>query len=371
VELLKNAKHVVVYTGAGVSTSAGIPDYRGPEGIWTKLDKGEKIGASPFLDEAHPSFGHFALLALLKAKYIHHIVSTNVDGLHLRSGVPLENISEIHGNIYKEVCEVCSKAYYRPFDILGRVKKRYTGRLCEMTGCNGKLKDSIINFGEYLSEIELGRATKESKNADLTIVLGTSLRVTSTSHLPGYSYKRGHPLIIVNLQKTPMDKDASLRIYGNVDYLLRLVTELLELEIPSYDKSVDMIQGQDITAVNVKIRNISSNVIESEIQNLLTLHGLVCTQYFLGEELNDKYCYITFNTPEEANKAVSTLDGLELKQKKIQVKLSLGKVDYEFEKKFSLTGLAMDDDQPPPKSMLNEILSFNMKSLRNTAKDPS
>ena len=172
-KLLKTCKYTVIYTGAGVSTSAKLPDYRGPNGVWTLRAKGYEPQFSISCEQAIPTYTHMALVELLKHKMIKHVVSTNVDGLHRRSGLNGLELSELHGNIYREYCEICKSEYLRSFDVTKKRYKRYTGRLCQKNDCNGKLRDSIINFGENLPENELNKAIKHSENADLVIVLGS------------------------------------------------------------------------------------------------------------------------------------------------------------------------------------------------------
>lgn len=111
VELLLSARYAIVHTGAGISTSCGIPDFRGPKGVWT-LERENKMpqGNLSFAD-AMPSFSHKAILELLERGLIRHVVTQNVDGLHRKSGIPTENLSEIHGSAFLEECEVCGKLW--------------------------------------------------------------------------------------------------------------------------------------------------------------------------------------------------------------------------------------------------------------------
>ena len=172
--LLKNSKHCVVYTGAGISTSAQIPDYRGPNGIWTQLSKGMKPQNKNLnLEQALPTYAHMSLVTLINKNIIKYVVSTNVDGLHRRSGLSRKHVAELHGNVYREICMECEAEYLRPFNVIKRASKRKTGRLCQKNNCNGKLRDSIVNFGDMLPTNELSAATKHSKKADLVLVLGT------------------------------------------------------------------------------------------------------------------------------------------------------------------------------------------------------
>jgi len=235
--LIRKSKHVVVYTGAGISTSASIPDYRGPDGLWTQLEKGIMNVALKDLDQAKPTLAHCGLTELVKRGFIHFITSTNLDGLHLRSGLPEDKIAELHGNTYKESCEKCHTHYHRAFDCskTGTRSDHWTGRYCE--NCGGRLLDNIINFGELLPEDHLNRATAESHEADLAIVMGTSMLVTPACILPGNAAK----MVICNLQKTPYDDTAILLLRGKTDTFIKLLLIELGVEIPKINP-----QGQTV-----------------------------------------------------------------------------------------------------------------------------
>jgi len=233
--LIKNAKHVVVYTGAGVSTSAKIPDYRGPQGVWTLRDQGLKPTSGVTLDQAAPTLTHVALLEMHKRGLVKFLVSTNVDGLHRRSGVPQNAIAELHGNCFKESCSKCHKESLRTYDCTshGTRKDHLTGRKCEEVGCDGNLIDSIVNFGENLPESELNPAIDHSKKSDLALVLGTSMRVAPACHLPGNCFKNKGKLVICNLQNTPFDKYSTINLHAPTDIVLELLSKELEIEIPT------------------------------------------------------------------------------------------------------------------------------------------
>ena len=183
-------------------------DYRGPKGLWTLKDSGVSIDEIK-VEEALPTFSHFALSELIRKGYLKHIISTNIDGLHIRSGTSLDNISEIHGNKYKEYCDQCGKIYIRKFDTTKDVVKKTThktGRNCE--NCSNDLKDTIIHFGEKLWDEEIMDAVNNSMNADLALVLGTSMKVKPACDFPALNCGKNKfgSLVIVNLQKTNCKK---------------------------------------------------------------------------------------------------------------------------------------------------------------------
>ena len=238
-DAIRRSKRLVVYTGAGMSTSANIPDYRGPNGIWTLLDQGKEIAACD-LGLAQPTTAHMALFMLYKQSKISHIVSQNCDGLHLRSGIPRCKISEVHGNMFIEVCKSCKpvRPYVRLFDVTERTNRHrhVTMRRCYI--CGNSLQDTIVHFGERGSvqwPINWNGASKAAEKADMILCLGSSLKV-----LRRYPWlwcmdrplNKRPPLYIVNLQWTPKDSTASMKINGRCDFVMAEVVKHLRMKIP-------------------------------------------------------------------------------------------------------------------------------------------
>ena len=142
----RNSKYIVVHTGAGISTSCGIPDFRGPKGVWTLEKQGIKPKIDIKFENAIPSTTHRALKILLDKGYIKYIVSQNIDGLHLRSGVARHHLAELHGNMFIEECEKCKKQFIRKNKgPVPTVAKKLTGDLCRSTirPCRGSLIDTV------------------------------------------------------------------------------------------------------------------------------------------------------------------------------------------------------------------------------------
>ena len=238
---MSQANHCVVYTGAGISTSASIPDYRGPQGIWTLKEQGRLHEAKRFdIEMAYPTYAHYALNTLLKNGKIQYVVSTNVDGLHRRSGIKVENLAELHGNCFREICTSCEEDYLRGFDVTKSVKdytKHVTGRKCD--SCGGVLKDTIIHFNENLSQKELIPAVEHSEKADMTLVLGTSMRVRPACNLPMANPHAD--MYIVNLQLTPYDNRAKEVVHAKTDMFMQLLLEELGLA-DQVDQSYDELE---------------------------------------------------------------------------------------------------------------------------------
>ena len=286
--LIRSASHCIVFTGAGISTSAGIGDYRGKGGKWTEMDResvtamvaenlkesrqGARTSRQESIDEAdsddggvpyeqlRPTYTHEALAKLLELGLLKHVISQNGDGLHGLSGIPPGNISELHGNVFLEVCEKCGHRYYRPFYVLNDhaslyfeelsdlgtttiIKPKFakqcelcglshrTGRKCEQKDCKGYLKDSIINFRDNLEEEILVNAEKHAKQADLCLSLGTTMQVTPACDLVQMG-RAPLRLIIVNRQQTGFDElcyrkwrgeQLGVRVFGDCDSVMREV----------------------------------------------------------------------------------------------------------------------------------------------------
>ncbi|KAK1704522.1 DHS-like NAD/FAD-binding domain-containing protein [Colletotrichum lupini] len=244
--LIKKSKHFIAFTGAGISTSAGIPDFRGPEGAWTLRAQGrQRTGKTTDTLQAIPTKTHMALVELQDRGILKYLVSQNCDGLHRKSGILPEKISELHGNSNREYCKDCGKEYLRDFRAVATYEKSIrdhrTGRKCPL--CNGTLLDTIINFGEYLPAQPLALARSNARKADLCLALGSSLTVPPACTIPETVGKKKRTktcpndgtLVICNLQSTPLDDlSEELRVWATTDDLMDRVMEKLEIPIPRF-----------------------------------------------------------------------------------------------------------------------------------------
>lgn len=234
-KVVRESKYIVFHTGAGVSTSAGIPDFRGPKGVWTLEEKGMTPQMETTFDDARPSLTHMALVKLVEENIVQHVVSQNVDGLHIKSGLSRSKLSELHGNMFIEKCDRCETEYIRR-DAVTTVGLKRTGRMCQRKGirgqCRGKLRDTILDWEDSLPYKDLVTAEHHSRHADLAVCLGTSLQIQPSGNLPVFTVKNGGKLVVVNLQKTRHDKKASLIINHYVDRVMKELMNRLGLSIP-------------------------------------------------------------------------------------------------------------------------------------------
>lgn len=202
-DYIRHAKHFVVYTGAGISTSAGINDFRGPNGVWTARARGVSPARTSVRNPV-PTLTHMAYVELMRTNYLKFLVSQNCDGLHLKSGISTDKIAELHGNSNCEACAKCGKVYYRQEKNHEYERRtRLTGRYCTTPNCEGRLRCTTVAFSQEMPDICLNKATEESKKCDLSLCMGTSMRVTPACELPAMKCKsRKKKMVIVSKRST-------------------------------------------------------------------------------------------------------------------------------------------------------------------------
>jgi NAD-dependent deacetylase len=216
-KLLLKARYPVFFTGAGISTESGLPDFRGPDGLWTRRDKGLPPRAEnrPW-DKADPNSGHMALVELLNMGKLKFLISQNVDNLHLKSGIPFDLLAELHGNISRLRCRKCQ----RTFDL--SLEKK-------MCDCGGPLDSSVVDFGMSLPARDLSLSYEQSTKSDLFVVVGSSLVVTPAADMPQVALRAGAKLVIINAGETPFDTMANLRFHEPIGEVLPPAVKRLKI----------------------------------------------------------------------------------------------------------------------------------------------
>jgi NAD-dependent deacetylase len=226
------ANRVVVVTGAGISTDSGIPDYRGPQGVWTKNPKAEKMSDITFYISdpevrqlawqsrlnspawtAIPNRGHQAIVRIHEVGKLHALVTQNIDGLHQHSGVPSDKVIEVHGTIRQSVCWGCGDKRDM-LRVLERVRAGEVDPPCEL--CGGILKSDTISFGQALVPEVIDAAMRVSEQADVMLAIGSTLSVSPANQVVPRARAAGALVGIINGQETAMDHYAQATHVGDI-----------------------------------------------------------------------------------------------------------------------------------------------------------
>jgi NAD-dependent deacetylase len=237
--LIANSHRAVVFTGAGISTESGIPDFRGPNGLWSKIKpidfqdfvRSEEVRQESWrrwfehgqgLLNAKPNAGHMAVADLVHRGQVSAVITQNVDNLHQDAGVPDNQVIELHGNASYAKCLSCEKVV-----TLEQIENEYrsTGTVGPCTECGGIVKTATISFGQMMPEEAMRRAEEEALGCDLFIVLGSSLTVHPAAGFPMLAQQQGAKLVIVNQQPTGMDDIADLVIQAGIGETMRGVLD--------------------------------------------------------------------------------------------------------------------------------------------------
>jgi len=233
------ARSIVVLTGAGISTGSGIPDFRGPNGVWTRDPKAERtsqIGyyvADPEVRRrswqqrlAHPAWtaeanaGHLALVALEERGTLHTLVTQNIDGLHQRAGNSSERVVEVHGTMREVVCLDCDER--APMErALERVRAGEEDPPCR--SCGGILKSATVSFGQSLDPHDLRRAERAALACDLFLAVGSTLTVYPVAELPRVAAAAGARVVVINGEPTAFDAEADAVLRGDISEILQAV----------------------------------------------------------------------------------------------------------------------------------------------------
>jgi mono-ADP-ribosyltransferase sirtuin 6 len=230
---IMDSEHVVAFTGAGISTDSGIPDFRGPDGVWTRRDAGLPAPRWRVPRElVAPNASHLSLVELQRLGKLRFLITQNTDNLHRRSGIRPELLAELHGNGQLMRCTSCGRSYTRQesgwdtgrWGPAYRTQRQVPGQpVC--AACNGRLVSSVVNFGDSLPQEELALAEHHARRCGLMIVLGSSLMVQPAASLVRVALKSGSRVILINQGKTPYDKTVTLRAWAGIGEVLPTAVE--------------------------------------------------------------------------------------------------------------------------------------------------
>lgn len=234
-DLVETARVIAPFTGAGISTECGIPDFRSPGGLWTKnkpIPFDEFVASQDMRDEAwrrrfamdaqfsaaRPGRGHLALASLYRAGKVPAVITQNIDNLHQSSGIAAEHVIELHGNNSYASCLDCGQRYE-----LEWVRQKFTDageRAPDCVGCGGHIKTATISFGQAMPEREMGRAEQLTLDCDLFLAVGSSLVVWPAAGFPLLAKRNGARLVIINREATEFDQIADLVVRADIGTVL-------------------------------------------------------------------------------------------------------------------------------------------------------
>jgi len=242
VDLIIASHKIIVFTGAGVSTESGIPDFRSPGGIWDRFDPNDftyqkfmsdhnaRVRQWQLLKEGHitdaePNQAHYAVAELYRMGKLDCVITQNIDFLHQKAGLSDDQVFELHGNNKWIRCTKCNRRY--PYQ---EVRDRVNAgeEVPDCLSCHGILKPEVVFFGESLPADVLEEATARAGNCDLCIVIGSTLVVYPAAYMPAYAVRGGAKLAIINLSDTPMDGQADVLINGKAGKVMDLVMARLK-----------------------------------------------------------------------------------------------------------------------------------------------
>jgi len=237
--LIEEASRVVFFTGAGISTESGIPDFRSPGGVWSKMKPIQfqdfiasaamrkeswrrKFAGADGMANARPNAGHLALAKLIAKGKASYVITQNVDNLHQNSGVPDDKVIELHGNATYAKCLDCGQRYdFSPLEIAFNT----TGEVPACDACGGLIKTATISFGQSMPELEMLRAQQATLDCDLFIAIGSSLVVYPAAGFPVQAKQQGAKLVILNREATDIDDYADLVINDEIGPVLSQAVE--------------------------------------------------------------------------------------------------------------------------------------------------
>lgn len=232
--LLRQARRAVVFTGAGISTESGIPDFRSPGGIWTRMmpidfsayvadpqarreSWRRRFAMEETWNQVRPNDGHRAVAELVARGIVAHVITQNIDALHQSGGVPEEKVIEIHGNTTYAKCLDCEQRME-----IAQIRAAFErdGEPPDCPACGGIIKTATTSFGQAMPEREMARAEAAVAACELCLVAGSSLQVYPAAAFPLKAKRNGARLAILNREETPQDPYADLVIHGEIGPIL-------------------------------------------------------------------------------------------------------------------------------------------------------
>ncbi len=248
--LIVEANRIIVFTGAGISTESGIPDFRSPGGIWTRFDpddftiqkfmssektrkmQWQMLAEGSLLKAAEPNQAHHAVAELEKLGKLTCVITQNIDNLHQKAGNSPDKVFELHGNMQWVRCMGCDNRF--PIEsILPRLEKEEVPD-CHL--CRGILKPDAVFFGEALPQTTRNDAIHHSRHCDLFIVIGSTLIVYPAAYMPMYAVESGAKLVIINLSPTPMDSKATVHINSKAGEAMARIVERVKSRLSTRNK---------------------------------------------------------------------------------------------------------------------------------------
>ncbi len=240
-ERIRPCREIVFFTGAGISTESGVPDFRSPGGIWTRYtpvyysdfieNEAARIRYWKMKKETHelyknvqPNSGHYSIQAFEKRGQLLGLITQNVDGLHTIAGVSEEKTVELHGTDRKVTCLSCGK-YFETDEILEEIRGDFSPPLCD--SCGGYLKPATISFGQQMPAEPMKRAQALSETAKIFIVVGSSLQVQPAASFPVLAKRNGAYIAIINREPTPLDPMADFAYRGAIGEFFRELNPLI------------------------------------------------------------------------------------------------------------------------------------------------
>jgi len=244
-EMIANSPKVMVFTGAGVSTESGIPDFRSPGGLWSRFDPDDftiqkfmgseasrkrqwQLMKDGHITEAKPNAAHDAIAELYRLGKLDCVVTQNIDSLHQKAGLPQEIVFELHGNNRRIGCLNCGARY--DYELI-KARLQAGEEIPDCEKCHGLLKPEVVFFGEALPADTLDEANRRAGECDLCIVIGSTLVVYPAAYVPAIALQSGAKLAILNLSETPMDDRAHVLICGSAGEVMTSVLEKLKARL--------------------------------------------------------------------------------------------------------------------------------------------